>query len=210
MKAEILAILDRSGSMSNCVADTLRGYNGFLDSQKEEGAGWNDVRLTTVLFDDRYEVLLQAVPMLETLPLTDREYFVRGNTALYDAVGLTLSNAGERIDGLPASARPEHVVVLIITDGQENASHRFSAADVKRLVGDRKRAGWEFFFLGAELDSFADADRMGIDRNRQAGFTKSDSLSSYRHMSRSIKDYMKSGTVDENWDDGIKSGDKQP
>ena len=123
---------------------------------------------------------------------------------------LTLSNAGERIDGLPASARPEHVVVLIITDGQENASHRFSAADVKRLVGDRKRAGWEFFFLGAELDSFADADRMGIDRNRQAGFTKSDSLSSYRHMSRSIKDYMKSGTVDENWDDGIKSGDKQP
>jgi len=207
MRGEIFAILDRSGSMHDCVDGTIRGYNRFLENQKEEGSGWKDMRLTTVLFDDQYEVLVRAIPLLDTLPLTDREYFVRGNTALLDAVGTTLLGAINRHASLEPAARPERVVVLIITDGQENASRNYTAADVKRLVDDRRAAGWEFFFLGAELENFADAHRIGIDAKRQAGFEKGMSEATYQRMSRTIKDYMKTGKVEDKWDEEFKKGD---
>jgi uncharacterized protein YegL len=206
MRGEIFAILDRSGSMSNCVDETIRGYNRFLDNQKEEGSGWKDMRLTTALFDDRYEVLVQACPLLDTLPLTDRAYFVRGSTALFDAIGKTLLDANTRLEAKDPADRPERVVVLIITDGQENASTHYTAADVKRLIDGRKNAGWEFFFLGAELENFDDAHRIGIDPARQAGFEKGMSEATYQRMSKTIKGFMKTGKVEDGWGDDFKKG----
>jgi uncharacterized protein YegL len=206
MRGEIFAILDRSGSMHDCVEQTIRGYNRFLENQKEEGNDWKDMRLTTVLFDDRYEVLVRAVPLLDTVPLSEREYFVRGNTALLDAVSTTLLGAINRIETSDPSTRPERVVVLIVTDGQENASRNYTTSDVRRLIEDRKRVGWEFFFLGAELENFADADGIGIDAKRQAGFEKGMSEATYRRMSRTIKDYMKTGKVEDDWDNEFKKG----
>jgi len=208
MKGEIFAILDRSGSMSNCVSGTIQGYNRFLDSQKEAGRDWRDLRLTTVLFDDRYETLCRHVPLLDAEPLTEREYFTRGSTALYDAVGRTLRNATERIEDQPQGERPERVVVLIITDGMENASHRFPPDEVKELITGCKRAGWEFFFLGAELENFADAERIGIRADRRSRSSKASMGVNFEAMSQNISHFMRTGTVDEKWADRIDKGDK--
>jgi uncharacterized protein YegL len=203
MKGEILAILDRSGSMSDCTDGTIQGYNRFLEAQKEKTRDWRDIRLTTVLFDDRYETLCRHIPLCDVERLTARAYFVRGSTALYDAIGRTIRQARERIEDLPQDERPARVVVLLITDGMENASVQYSSDEVKRLIENRRNAGWEFFFLGAELESFADAERIGIASNRRCRVSKSDMPANFCAMSDNIATYLRTGSVDEDWDEKL-------
>lgn len=161
---EIVFILDRSGSMSGLEADTIGGYNSMLAKQKKEEG---DAILSTVLFDDRTEVLHDRVSVHKVEPLTDNEYYVRGCTALLDAVGGAIEHIGHIHKGLPEDERPEKTLFIITTDGMENASRRYDYAKVKKLVEKKKKKHqWEFIFMGANIDAVSVAGRFGVSKNR--------------------------------------------
>jgi hypothetical protein len=156
---EIIFVLDRSGSMSGLESDTIGGYNGFLEKQKKLKG---DVLITTVLFDDKYEMLYNGVA-IEKATINNEQYFVRGMTALLDAVGKTILDVGTRLSHTAKDERPEKVIFIITTDGMENASREFSHAKVKELIThQQEKYSWEFLFFGANIDSVQTAEHIGI------------------------------------------------
>ena len=165
---ELVMILDRSGSMGGLESDTIGGYNSMLKKQREaEG----EVLVSTVLFDDRTEVLYDRVP-LEKLPqMTEKEYCVRGCTALLDAVGGAVRHIGNVHKYAREEDRPEKTIFVITTDGLENASREYSYDRVKKMVERQKeKYGWEFLFLGANIDAIETAGRFGITADRAANY----------------------------------------
>jgi len=167
---EFAFILDRSGSMSGLESDTIGGYNAMLTKQQAEPG---ECRITTVLFDDKYEVLHDRIDLQAVRPLTEKEYFVRGNTALLDAIGNTINKIGGVQKHTAPDYRAEKVLFVITTDGMENASREFSYGKVKAMIERQKsKYGWEFLFLGADIDAVDVADRIGIGRNRAQNFHK--------------------------------------
>jgi len=163
---EIIFILDRSGSMGGLENDTIGGFNGFVKKQMEAGK----TSLTTVLFDDRYEILHNGVDV-GNVTLTDREYFTRGSTALLDAVGKTINDVGKRLNETAEEARPGKVIFVITTDGLENASREFSYDEVKRMITHQtEKYGWEFVFMGANIDVAEEGDKLGISADRSFAF----------------------------------------
>jgi len=154
--AEIVCILDRSGSMSGLAESTIEGYNKFIAEQREIGPG----RVTLVLFDTQYEVVYEDMALSQVPDLTEQVYYVRGSTALLDAVGKTINLVKER----HLSDRPNKTMFLIVTDGWENASKEYTEEGlVKPLVREcREDLNWEFYYLGANVDSFVEAANMGI------------------------------------------------
>ncbi len=165
---ELVFILDRSGSMSGLEKDTIGGFNAMLEKQKKEPG---QAYVTTYLFDNASEIIHDRVPVREVPAMTQEVYFVRGCTALLDAIG----GAIDHIKDIHRYARPEdvpeHTLFVITTDGMENASRRYSAERVKAMVEHEKaKYGWEFLFLGANIDAAATAGRMGIDEDRAATF----------------------------------------
>lgn len=165
---EMIFILDRSGSMSGLVSDTIGGYNGMIDKQRgEEG----EASVTTVLFDDRYEILFDNVDIKKVPALTTKEYYARGLTALLDAIGKTVNQVAARHNNSVDSAIPEKTVVVIITDGMENASQEYNLRTVKSMIEKQKEEfGWEFIFIGANIDAVSVAGGMGIDASRAANY----------------------------------------
>ena len=165
---ELVMILDRSGSMSGLESDTIGGYNSMLKKQREtEG----EVLVSTVLFDDRIEVLYDRVPLTEMPQMTDKEYYVRGCTALLDAVGGAIHHIGNVHKYAREEDRPEKTIFVITTDGLENASRNYDYASVKRMVERQKeKYGWEFLFLGANIDAIETAGRFGISADRAANY----------------------------------------
>ena len=161
----LVFILDRSGSMHGREEDTIGGYNRLLEAQK---ALPGEARVTTVLFDDRYELLCGDVPLEKTQPLDGSTYFVRGSTALLDAVGRTISDLRARDR---AGDRPARTVVAITTDGLENASREYRFETVREMIRAQEGVGWEFLFLGANIDAAAEARRIGIRADRAANFS---------------------------------------
>ena len=163
MKAltEIVFILDRSGSMNGLEKDTIGGFNGMLEKQKQvEG----DVLISTVLFDDKCEVLHDRKPIQEINPLTEKDYYVRGCTALLDAVGGAIHHIGNIHKYAREEDRPNKTLFVIITDGFENSSKRYTYDKVKSMIErQQKRYDWEFMFLGANIDAIAEAKRFGIN-----------------------------------------------
>lgn len=170
---EMVFVLDRSGSMSGLAADTIGGFNELIEKQKKiEG----DAYVTTVLFDHEYEVLHDHVALGEVAPLTDKEYFARGSTALLDAVGRTINAVGVRLAATPEEERPEHVVFVITTDGMENASREYTAKQVREMVEhQQQKYSWQFVFLGANMDAVSEARNLGISAKYAADFTPSHS-----------------------------------
>ena len=167
---ELIFILDRSGSMGGLESDTIGGFNALLTKQQTEPG---ECRITTVLFDDRYEVLHDRIDLKAASPLTDGEYFVRGSTALLDAIGSTINKIGGVQKRTAPDYRAEKVLFVITTDGMENASREFSYDKVKAMIERQKsKYGWEFLFLGADIDAVDVADRIGIGRNRAQNFHK--------------------------------------
>jgi len=163
---EIVFILDRSGSMQGLENDTIGGFNGFVKKQAETG----QTSLTTVLFDDRYEILHNGIEA-RNVTLTNREYFTRGSTALLDAVGKTINDVGKRLNETAEVARPGNVIFVITTDGLENASRKFSYDEVKKMITHQtEKYGWEFIFMGANIDVAEEGDKLGIKADRSFSF----------------------------------------
>jgi uncharacterized protein YegL len=156
---EIIFLLDRSGSMGGLESDTIGGFNGFIDRQcKQKG----ETRLTAVLFDDQTEILWNGVDANHAR-LTDEDYYVRGCTALLDAVGKTISEAGRRLSQSEEGEKPGKVIFVITTDGMENASQEYTYEKVKRMIEHQKeKYSWEFIFMGANIDAAQEAQSLGI------------------------------------------------
>ncbi|MCI5747602.1 vWA domain-containing protein [Eubacterium pyruvativorans] len=165
---ELVMILDRSGSMGGLESDTIGGYNSMLKKQMEtEG----DVLVSTVLFDDRSELIFDRVPLEEMPELTEETYYVRGCTALLDAVGGAIRHIETIQKHIREEDRPERTIFVITTDGLENASREYSCEQVKEMVDRRKKdGGWEFIFLGANIDAVETARRIGISADRAANY----------------------------------------
>lgn len=165
---EMVFILDRSGSMGGLEADTIGGYNSLLDKQKKEVG---EAAVTTVLFDDQFEMVHDHAGIIKVKPLTDKEYYARGMTALLDAVGKTINHVGNRHKYAPDSEVPAKTIVVIITDGHENASREFSLKRVKAMIEhQKKKYGWEFLFLGANIDAVSAAADIGISADRSVNY----------------------------------------
>lgn len=154
---DLFFILDRSGSMSSATRDTINGFNAFIEKQQCKN---QNIFVTLILFDDEYEVLYHRVPIKEVKVLTDKEYYTRGCTALLDAVGRTVSSYNRE---------SRKAMCVINTDGLENASREYTREQIKNMV---ETSGWEFIFIGADIDSYAEGSRIGIRRSRVANYRK--------------------------------------
>ncbi len=165
---ELVFILDRSGSMSGLENDTIGGYNGLIDKQRGEVG---EAVITTVLFDDKYEILHDRIDVKSVAHITDKDYYVRGYTALLDAVGKTILRIENAQTQAAEGERPEKTLVVITTDGMENASREFTKDKVKELVlRMQNEHGWEFIFLGANIDAIETAGGIGICADRTANY----------------------------------------
>ncbi|HHZ00598.1 MAG TPA: hypothetical protein PLV23_08410 [Sedimentibacter sp.] len=165
---ELVFILDRSGSMAGLETDTIGGFNSVLDKQKKEEG---DALVTTVLFDHDYELLHDRINIKNLEGISAKEYYVRGTTALLDAMGRTINYIGNAISDTAKEDRPDKVVFVIITDGMENSSQEFSKDKVKAMIEKQKKEySWEFVFLGANMDAIKTAADFGIDEDRASNF----------------------------------------
>jgi len=158
---EILLILDESGSMESCKKDTIAGVNEFFSSQKKIQG---EAKITLVKFSDYYHIMYDSIPLEQIDNLTAKNYTPAANTALLDAVGRTINSTGTRLAAIPEEQRPEKVLMVIITDGFENASVEFTPKQVKdTITHQREKYSWEFLFLGADVSAWG--DEIGIDKN---------------------------------------------
>ena len=165
---EIVFILDRSGSMAGLENDTIGGFNAMIEKQKAEAG---EAYISTVLFDNYSEVIHDRVDIQKIEPMTRNEYYVRGCTALLDAVGGAIHHIGNVHKYAREEDRPEKTLFVITTDVMENASRRYSYEKVREMITRQKeKYGWEFLFLGANIDAAREAARFGIDADRAADY----------------------------------------
>ena len=196
-KVEVVFILDRSGSMCGLEEDTIGGFNATLKEQKQQPG---EVLWSTVLFDDRHEVIHDRVPIKKVKELTPNEYYVRGSTALLDAVGRAIHH----IKNVHKYARkediPDKTLFVITTDGYENASVEYTYKKVKDMIQTQtNKSGWEFVFLGANIDAAEVGESMGIDRKRSATFHNDSTgiMTNFKSINTILGSMRYSGTFDE-------------
>lgn len=183
---EVVFVLDRSGSMSGLEADTIGGFNSMIEKQKREEG---EAVISTVLFDDRTEVIYDRVSIEKVTPMTDKEYYVRGCTALLDAVGGAIHHIGNVHKYAREEDRPEKTLFIITTDGMENSSRIYSYDKVKMMVEkEKEKYGWEFLFLGANIDAVSVAGRFGIGADRAIDYEcdKEGTLLNYEAISQTV------------------------
>lgn len=180
-KVSVLCVLDRSGSMSMLASDVIGGYNEFIEKQKESGS---DVSVTTVIFDTEYEVLYANKPIEDVPVLSEEQYYARGATALYDALGKGVNELGNELSNTAESDRPEKVIVVVMTDGMENSSKEFNLEQTKAMLEhQRTKYSWEFLFLCAGEDQLEAGLHMGFNPNH---------ISVYAHDSKGITSSLRS------------------
>lgn len=161
---EVVFILDRSGSMSGLEQDTIGGFNSTIKKQREEEG---DCLVSVVLFDHTDEVIYDRVPIADVPQMTEKEYYTRGCTALLDALGGAIHHIGNVHKYAREEDRPAKTIFIITTDGMENASRRYSGEQIKQMIERQKtKYGWEFIFIGANIDAIETARRYGIDEDR--------------------------------------------
>lgn len=196
---EIVFILDRSGSMSGLEADTIGGFNNMIEKQKGiEG----DAIISTVLFDNHFEVLHNRMNLKEINKMTDKEYFVRGSTALLDAIGRSITKIINVHKSISEEEKPEQVMFVITTDGMENASREYSYKKVKDLIDDQKKFyDWIFLFLGANIDAVDVGSKFGIDKVYTATFHADEEgiKLNYKVLDAAVSSIRKEKILDENW-----------
>lgn len=192
---ELVFILDKSGSMAGLERDTIGGFNAMLDKQKAQAG---ECRITTVLFDHRYELLHDRTDIRAVRPITAREYRVGGSTALLDALGKTIHKIATAQKNTSEPFRAKRVMFVIITDGEENASREYAAKEVKEAIQRQKsRYGCEFIFLGANIDAVETAGRFGIDAGRAANYVPDSqgTALNFRAMSETVSAFRACGAV---------------
>lgn len=219
---EIIYILDRSGSMGGLESDTIGGFNSMMEQQKKTG---EKAVVSTVLFDDVCEVIHDRVPIEKIEKMTDKQYYVRGCTALLDAVGGAIHHIGNVHKYAREEDRPEKTIVVITTDGMENASCKYSRDKIEKMVKrQQKKYGWEFIFIGANIDAYAEAQKYGIRKDRAVNYVCDDigTANVYAGVSKAVCSVMLAeslceveGCLDDSaWDEEInadyqKRGKKQ-
>lgn len=192
---ELVFILDKSGSMSGLEKDTIGGFNSLLDQQRKVDG---ECVITTVLFDNRYELLHDRIDIRAVQPITGKEYFVGGSTALLDAIGKTIHKIDAVQKNTTEDYRAEKVMFVIITDGEENASRHYSSMQIREMIQRQKeRYGWEFIFLGANIDAVDTAGRFGIDADRAVDYVPDGEGTelNYRMMSETVATFRECGAV---------------
>lgn len=200
---ELVFILDRSGSMSGLELDTIGGFNGMLDKQKQTPG---EAIVSTVLFDDAFEVLHNRKQISEIKPITEKEYFVRGSTALLDSIGRSIVKIISIYRRLKDNEKPEKTVFVITTDGMENASREFSRSQIKEMIEYQKeKFNWEFIFLGANIDAISTARDFGIREDRVANYhsDKKGTQLNYKVISETISELRVNKNIRSDWKDEI-------
>ena len=199
LTTELVFILDKSGSMSGLESDTIGGYNAMLKKQQEEPG---EAIVTTILFDDNYEILHDRTNIKGIKPITDKEYYVGGLTALLDAIGKTINKIVNATRHTEKEYQPDKVMFVITTDGMENASREFGYEKIKAMIEKQKKEyGWEFIFLGANIDAVAAARDIGIDEDRAANYHADEegTTLNYRIVSETISNLRADKIVSPDW-----------
>lgn len=201
---ELVFILDKSGSMGGLESDTIGGFNSMLEKQKKVSG---ECYITTVLFDNNYELLHDRIDIRAVSPITENEYRVGGSTALIDAIGRTIHKISNAQKNTSDDFKAEKVMFVIITDGQENSSREYSSNQVKQMIERHKsRYGWEFIFLGANIDAVETAKNFGIDPDRAQDFhadSKGIELN-FRVVSEAMTSFREHKAMPDGWNDEIQ------
>ncbi len=196
---ELVFILDRSGSMAGLESDTIGGFNAMIEKQKKEDG---ECYISTVLFDNVSEVLHDRVKLSDIKPMTDKEYTVRGCTALIDALGGAIHHIGNIHKYARPEDVPEHTMFVITTDGMENASQRYTSDQVKRMIERQKeKYGWEFLFIGANIDAVETARRYGISSDRAVNYNADSEGTGilYESVACAVSNVRKCAPLDKGW-----------
>ena len=203
MKTEIVFILDRSGSMAGLEKDTIGGYNAMLKKQKQLA---QQATVTTVLFDDEYTLLHDRIDINGIAPMTEKEYEVRGATALLDAIGKSILKMEQVQNATLVEARAEKVLFVITTDGEENASVEFTYPKIKKLIERQKERGWEFIFLGANIDAIGEASKLGIASERAVQYhaDSEGTQVNFATLSEAIVEFRQTGSIKNKWKEKIE------
>ena len=200
---ELVFILDRSGSMAGLESDTIGGFNAMIEKQKKEDG---ECYISTVLFDNVSEVLHDRVKLSDLKPMTDKEYTVRGCTALIDALGGAIHHIGNIHKYARPEDVPEHTMFIITTDGMENASQRYSSDEVKKMIEHQKeKYGWEFLFIGANIDAVETARRYGINEDRAVNYNADAKGTGilYESVACAVSNVRKCASLDNSWRENI-------
>ncbi len=202
---ELVFILDRSGSMSGLESDTIGGYNSMMKKQKlEEGKTY----VSTVLFDDYSEVLHDRIDLMSVPKITNKEYYPRGCTALLDAIGGAIHHIGNVHKYARKEDVPSKTLFIITTDGYENASKKYTYQKVKQMIERQKeKYGWEFLFLGANIDAVATAKQFGINEDRAVQFhsDKQGTQVNYHAMNKAVSNFRKNRKINDDWKADIEA-----
>ncbi|MCD4827468.1 MAG: VWA domain-containing protein [Acholeplasmataceae bacterium] len=200
---EMVFILDRSGSMSGLELDTIGGFNSMISKQKEVSG---EAIVSTILFDHEFKVLHDRKSIKDIGLMTRKEYFVKGSTALLDAIGKSIVKTVNTYRTLISSEKPEKIIFIITTDGMENASCEFNSQKIKQMIEYQKeKYNWEFLFLGANIDAVGTARHYGINEDRVANY-HSDKMGTeinYRVMAEAISEFRTNKSIQSNWKDEI-------
>ena len=201
---ELVFILDKSGSMGGLEKDTIGGYNSMLAKQK---AVAGEALITTVLFDNNYELLHDRIDIRAVRPITEKEYSVGGTTALLDAIGKTIHKIGNVQKNTTEDYRAEKVIFVIITDGEENSSREYSSDRIKQMIeGQKSRYAWEFIFLGANIDAVETAGQFGIDPDRAQNYhADSEGIElNFNVLSEAMASFRETAVMPKDWKDRIQ------
>lgn len=189
---ELIVIIDESGSMGNVKSDTIGGFNSFLETHQKLGG---DAKLTLVKFDTKYSIVNNGTPVQDVLKLDNDTYSPGGMTALLDAVGKTIDEVGKRLSATEEDERPEKVMVMIITDGEENSSREYTIENVRNKIKEQQdKYKCEFVFLGADQDAWSNASSMGM--HKSVNFSQSDMGNTLKKMSHYSSSYRTRGVAD--------------
>lgn len=188
---DVVFLLDRSGSMAGMESDTIGGYNGYLQEMRNQNA-----KITTVLFDDKYEMINERENASNVKKMDNKTYYTRGSTALLDAIGKTIKYMD--------SKNPKKVVFIITTDGLENSSIEYNKGQIKELIQGHKN--WEFVYLGANIDSYGEAQSIGISKNRTSNYAKSKAGmgAMFSNLKNMCVEYDEKDYISEEWKSGLE------